>query len=105
MFYLEWSSLNEQQAEVRNVAPVAQTSDYRPKTNLRALTYQVVCSGVKVAPYLTTLWPNITFSSQTHTRREGDVANEERGIKVRKAAAPRSKGSKMRQQRGMGKGK
>lgn len=52
MFYLECSSPNEQQAEVMNATPIAEPSDYCPKTYLRALTYQVVCSGAYVPPFL-----------------------------------------------------
>lgn len=60
MFYLEWTSPNEPQAEVRKGASFALPSDYRSKTYLRALTYQVVCSGVYVLPSLTMLYANIT---------------------------------------------
>lgn len=70
MFYLEWSSPNEPQAEVRNGASIALPSDYRSKTYLRALTYQVVCSGVYVPPYLTILWGNITTLHHKDTRSE-----------------------------------
>lgn len=54
-FFLERLSPNEPQAEVRNGASIALPSDYRPETYRRALTYQVVCSGVLVPLYLTIL--------------------------------------------------
>lgn len=66
MFYLELSSPNEQQAGVMNATPIAEPSDYRPKTNLHALTYQVVCSGAYVPPFLTVLWRNITSLHHNH---------------------------------------
>ena len=72
MFYLEWSSPNEPQAEVRNGASIALPTDYHSKTYLCALTYQMGCSGVYVTPYLTILWGNITslHHKDTHGVRE-----------------------------------
>lgn len=96
MFYLEWSGSNEQQAEVMNVTRIAQLSDYRLKTYLHALTYQVVCSGAYVPPYLTILWGEYCITN-IHIWNENRVTNEERGIKVREVRALCSEGPNMRQ--------
>lgn len=86
---------NEQQAEVRNVAPTALPPDYHTKTYLCVFTHLSVCLRAHACPVrLMLLWGNLTsFASITniHTcvdaQTDKHFSNEERGIKVKRASA------------------
>lgn len=100
---------NEQQAEVRNVAPTALPSDYHTKTYLCVclLIYQFVweCMRVLLASYccreiLPLRITNTHGRAHTHTQWDGNVSNEERGIKVKRATALHSERGEKRRKKG-----
>lgn len=90
---------NEQQTEVRNVAPTALPSDYHTKTfhcvcvrvcvylSIRLCERVRVLHSLRIAVRKSGLFTSQSPNAHTHTQSERHVSNEERGIKVKRATA------------------
>lgn len=99
---------NEQQAEVRNIAPTALLSDYHTKTYLCVFTHLSVWLSVYAClTCLVLLLGNLASSHPkhtcTHTQSDGHFSNEEREIKVKRATVLHSEqGEKGKKREGRG---
>lgn len=96
---------NEQQAEVRKIAPTALLSDYHTKTYPCVFTHLSVWLSVYAClTRLILLLGNLPLRipnthAHTHTPSDGHFSNEERGIKVKRATVLHSERGEKRKKR------
>lgn len=95
---------NEQQAEVRNIAPTALLSDYHTKTYLCVFTHLSVWLSVyacltRLILLLGNLAPSHPKHTCTLTQSDGHFSNEEQGIKVKRATVLHSERGEKRKKR------